>query len=223
MSEFNKVEGMLLYACIQNPVPCMEEKKGKEFKVSVVVSRDFAEEFEEAFTKVSLKKVRTAEFESTYKVAPPEEFADEKFQYVLTLRKNSTLGNGNPVPAMYCPKVLVKKGGKLVDVTADTLVGNGSYGVVSLEIFTVEKGEFPGTWPRLKNLLVTELVEYVRPEGSGGGANVDPVFGTFESAAVPTEGEFEEKKEEPKAPAKPASRKPTAKPKLADEDEDSPF
>lgn len=227
MAEFNKVEGMLLYTCVQNPVPCKEEKKGKEFKVSVVVSRDFAEEFEEAFTKISLRKVRTAEFEEMYRVAPPEEFADEKFQYILTLRKNSSLANGKPVPPIYCPKVLMKKNGTLKDVTADILVGNGSYGVVSLEIFTVEKGEFPGTWPRLKNVLVKELVEYVRPEGSGNNPNVDPVFGEFESDASPTEGEFEEK-EEPKAKAKPAApakpaAKAKAKPAPADDEDESPF
>lgn len=222
MSEFNKISGYLYYTCIQNPVPCMEESKGKEFKVSIVTSRDFADDYADFYTKTSVKKVRTADFEAQYKTAPPEEFADEKFQYVITVRKNTNLGNGNPVPAMYCPKVLIRKKGKLVDVTEDTLVGNGSKGIASLEVYETDTGKYPGKYPRLKNILVEELVEYVKPE-SNNRANFDDVFGEYESNAVPTEGEFEEKKEEPKPTAKPASRKPTAKPKLADEDEESPF
>lgn len=226
MSDINKVEGYLYYICLQKPVPCVDEEKGKEYKVSVVVARDFAEEYEEAFTKVSLKKVRTADFEGQYKTEPPEEFAGEKFQYIITLRKNTLLGNGEPVPTVYLPKVLIKKGSKLVDVTQETLVGNGSKGVVSLDIYSTDKGKYPGTYPRLKNVLVTELVEYERPEGNYD-PNVDPVFGEFESDAVPTDKEFSSKKEEPKETQKPAPKasagKAKAKPSKTDDDTDSPF
>lgn len=224
MSEIKSISGYLYYTCVQKPVPCVDEEKGKEYKVAIVVSQEFADEYEDAFTKVSIKKVRTTEFESQYKTEPPEEFADNKFQYVITVRKNTLLANGEPVPSIYLPKVLIKKKGKLVDVTHETLVGNGSKGAVSLDIYSTDKGKYPGTYPRLKNVLVEELVEYVAAERSD--PNVDPVFGEFESDAVPTDKEFEtskpaSKKQEDKPKA---SSKPKAKPaEDSGDDDDAPF
>jgi len=195
-----KLEGTLLFVQVQNPVDCYEKSKGKEWKASIAVDEDTADAWNEDYPKQPALAVKTSEFEAKYKTTPPNPSA--KKQYVITLRKNTKLGNGDEVPDIYKPKILVpQKNGENKDVTADVLVGNGSKGAISVDVWEMSKGSVA----RLKNILVTDLVEYVKPEGSGG---------TY------TPGdEFAESKKEAKS-----SSKPKAKAKAEEEEEeDAPF
>lgn len=167
MSEFNfsKVFGTLVFVQVQEAVPAYVKPgapaKPKEFKAGVVLtSEDYVDALEdyarELDTQISLKKVKAVEFKEKYKCEVPE--GAGKNVWVLTLRKSTELGKtGRPVPPQFQPKVYLREGSVLKDVTATTLVGNGSKGAISVDRFDRSAG---GSSLYLKNVLVTDLVEY---------------------------------------------------------------
>ncbi len=93
----NKLQGTIVYCQIQKPVACYDEDKGTEVKVSIVVDEDQADEFNELFAKQPAKVVKTSDFEKFYKIPAPN--PDAKKQFIVTLRKNTKLGNGDAVPS----------------------------------------------------------------------------------------------------------------------------
>lgn len=211
-----KLTGMLLYVSLNKPqkayVKAGEPAKPDEWKASVAITdEDILDQYEEFAknidAKTSIKKVKTAEFEATYKVAPPEDAG--KNIWVVTLRKSTELGKtGKPVPDLYKPKVFEKVGKALVDVTNSKLPANGSYGSISIDKFERTNGT---TSLYLKNVLVTDMIEYVPDETAAYEAGSE--FDDEPKAAAP--------KAAPKAEAKPKAR---AKVEVAAEDEeDIPF
>lgn len=167
MQEYNfeKIYGTLVYVQLQEPVKAYVKPgapaKADEWKAGVVLTdEDYVDALEdyarELDTQISLKKVKVAEFEDKYKTAVPE--GAHKNVWVLTLRKSTELGKtGKPVPDQFKPKIYLKEGKVLKDVTATTLVGNGSKGAISVDRFDRTAG---GSSLYLKNVLVTDLVEY---------------------------------------------------------------
>lgn len=212
----NKLTGTLLYVQLNKPVKAYvkagEAAKAPEWKASVaIVDEDVVDQFEDyaksVDAKVSIKKVKSTEFEGIYKVAPPE--GAGKNVWVITFRKSTELGKtGKPVPDLYKPKVFEKVKNTLVDVTNTKVPANGSLGSISIDPFTRNNGS---TSLYLKNVLVTEMIEYVPEEGSSADYNPGDEF----SDEVPIEKEV----------AKPAAKsvaKAKAKPAVEDE-EDIPF
>lgn len=213
-----KLTGMLLYVQLHKPVKgyvkAGDAPKPDEWKASVAITdEDVLDEYEEFAKKVdaktSIKKVKTADFEAAYKVAPPENAG--KNIWVVTLRKSTELGKtGKPVPDLYKPKVFEKVGKALVDVTNSKLPANGSYGSISIDKFERTNGT---TSFYLKNVLVTDMIEYTPDETSAYEAG--------------SEFDDEPAEEAPKAkPAAKAEAKPKARAKVetpADEDDDIPF
>jgi hypothetical protein len=213
----NKLTGTLLYVQLNKPVKAYvkagEPAKPDEWKASVaIVDEDTIDAFEDyaksVDAKVSVKKVKATEFEGIYKVAPPE--GAGKNIWVVTLRKSTELGKtGKPVPDLYRPKVFEKVKNTLVDVTNTKLPANGSIGSISIDAFTRNNGS---TSLYLKNILVTEMIEYVPEEGSGSDYNPGD---EFDDAPVEKAAE--------KPAAKPAA-KAKAKPAVDDDmDDDIPF
>lgn len=214
----NKLTGTLLYVQLNKPVKAYvkagEDPKPSEWKASVaLVDEDTVDAFEEYATgidaKVSVKKVKTVDFEEKYKVAPPE--GAGKNIWVVTFRKSTELGKtGKPVPDLYKPKVFEKVGKTLVDVTNSKLPANGSLGSISIDVFTRDNGT---SSLYLKNVLVTSMIEYVPDETAQyeAGSEFD------DEADAPAE------KPVAKAEAK-VSKAKAVKPKAEDvEDDDAPF
>ncbi len=199
----SKLNGTLVYVQVDRPTKCFEKDKGEEWKASIVVDEDTADEFNELYPKQTAAVVKTSEFEEKYKIEPP--FPDAKKQYVITLRKNTLLSNGEPVPEQYQPKVFIVEDGEKVEITQDRLVANGSTGAISIDHFETKSY---GNVARLKNIMVKELVEYVRTARASNGSEFDDELpAETKKAGV--------KKEEPKAeapkPAKaPVKEKPAA-------------
>jgi len=210
----DKLTGTLVYVQVDTPKPCYVESKGKEWKCSIVVDEDTADAWDEMFPKQTAKQVKTADFTKIYKIDPP--YPDQRKQYIITLRKNTKLANGNDVPEKYQPKVFKKEGGSIVNITKDILVANGSEGVVSVEVY---EGKM-GTFARLKNVLVTNLIEYVK-ENKGGGEAGDE----FGLPVKQETNEFsEESKQEPKKSSTKNAPKVEPEPEPEDEDDsDDPF
>lgn len=186
-----KIEGTLVYVQLDTPKPCYVTEKGTEWKASIVVNEDDADAWDEAYPKQSAKQVKTAEFEAMYKTAVP--FPNQRKQFIITLRKNTKLGNGNDVPEQYHPQVFEKQGNDLNTITKTKLVSNGSKGAISVEHYDGKMGPIA----RLKNVLVTDLIEYIREESSGASAGSE-----FGAVSAP----------KPAQVSKPAA-KPAAKPK----------
>lgn len=209
-----KLTGMLLYVQLDQAVPCFDKDKGKEWKASIAVDEDTADAFAEIFPKQAAKKVKRSEFEGIYNVAPPE--GSEKNLYVITLKRNEKLANGEPVPEKYRPRVFVDvqtdEGRIRKDITSTILVGNGSYGTISIDRWDNEYGSSA----RLQNILVKDLIEYERKSGGYEAGSEfdddDADDGEGNNVKVP-------------AKAKQAAAKPAAKKKEEPKDEfdDSPF
>lgn len=209
---YAKVTGMLLYVCIQEPTKAYQkpgtDPKPNEYKVSIALTdEDYVDELEDWAAKndikLSMKKVKTTAFEETYKIAPPE--GAGKNVWVWTLRKSTELGkSGKPVPPQFRPKVFQRKGKVLVDVTNEVLVGNGSVGTVSTDLFVRQNGSAS---IYLKNVLVTDLVEYVKSESSYTEGSEFADEDTEIQTAKPTE-------DKPKAGTK-------AKPKVEQPEDDT--
>lgn len=212
---FEKIFGTLVYVQLQEPVKAYVKPgapaKPDEWKAAVVLTdEDYADALEdyarELDTQISLKKVKAVEFEEKYKCEVPE--GAGKNVWVLTLRKSTELGKtGKPVPPQYQPKVYLKEGKVLKDVTATHLVGNGSKGAISVNRFDRSAG---GSSLYLQNVLVTDLVEYEAKVSSSGSE--------FEDSADDGDGGSV------KVPVK-AKTAPKAAKKVVDDDSDlnSPF
>ena len=213
--DFSKVSGMVVYCQMSEPVKSFVKpgapKKPDEYKCSLVLTDEDYVDSLEAYGKsldtlLSIKKVKTAEFENIYKTAAPEDAG--KNVWVFTLRKSTELGKtGKPVPMQYLPKVFEKVKNTMIDITHSKLVGNGSYGTLSIDKFDRSAG---GSSLFLKNLLVTDLIEYVKQESEyeAGSEFDDEVPQAKAKAATPA-----------KAPVK-----AKAKPQVEDDDsEELPF
>jgi hypothetical protein len=215
-----KLTGMLLYVQLNKPakgyVKPGSPPKADEWKASVAITdEDVLDEYE-AFTKqidaaTSIKKVKVADFEAIYKTAAPEDA--DKNVWIITLRKSTELGKtGKPVPDLYKPKVFEKVGTTLIDVTNSKLPANGSYGSISIDKFERTNGT---TSLYLKNVLVTEMIEYIAEEST---YNAGDEFGESTEKPV-TKQKVEEK---PKAEVKPKARAKVVT-GFDDMDDDIPF
>ena len=210
----NKLTGMLLYVQLNKPVKAYvkagEDPKPDEWKASIALTdEDTVDEFEayakKIDAKVSLKKVKKDDFEEVYKVAPPEDAG--KNIWVVTLRKSTQLGKtGKPVPELYQPKVFEKVKNTLVDVTRTKLPANGSMGSISIDVFTRTNGN---SSLYLKNVLVTDMIEYVADESAAYVPGDE--FG---------DGAEAQAEEAPKEKAKPKAK---AAPAKDEAEEDTPF
>ena len=169
--DFSKISGTLVYIQMNEPAKAFVKAgaptKPPEWKASVVlVNEDYVDSLEDYAksldTMLSLKKVKSAEFESIYKCKTPE--GAGKNVWVLTLRKSTELGRtGKPVPDIYKPKVFEKIKNTMVEITTTKEIANGSFGTISVDRFDRNNG---GSSLYLKNLLVTDLIEYIRTESS---------------------------------------------------------
>lgn len=156
----NTIEGTLVFVNIQTPTT-KYQSTDKEYKAGVVVDEDTADAWNEMFPKQSAKVVKTSDFKDTYKIDPP--FASEKKQYVITLKKPAQYADSTPLPKQYQPKVFLQEGSDAFDVTETKLPANGSKGKISFE---VRDNSF-GTFAKLRNVLVTELIEYKKVSSDG--------------------------------------------------------
>lgn len=227
-NKFEKIQGMLVYVQVNEPVKGYSKPpappKPDEYKASVVLTdEDYVDELEaygkELDTLLSIKKVKTAEFKDKYKVEPPEDAG--KNVWVLTLRKSTMLGKTDkPLPDLYKPKVFekvkTKSGATLVDITHSKLVANGSIGAISVDKFDRTSG---GSSLYLKNVLVTNLIEYVKQESDyESGSEFDDEADDDDGGTVKVPA----KAKVPEAKAKAVKSKPKQEDTPQDDD-DSPF
>lgn len=153
---------VLCYTKIQQADFKYNNKVEKEWSVDCIVDKATAKRWNKEFPKQKAKEVDSEEFEKIFKIAPPYE-GDE--QYVIKLKKNAQYFKGEemfPTPDAYRPRVFIPgSDGKLVDVTKEVLVANGSRGDVSFETIDNSFGHFA----QLKAIRVDHLIEYKQSGG----------------------------------------------------------
>jgi hypothetical protein len=120
---------------------------------------------------------------------------------------------GKKVEDKWRPRAFEQQGSNRVDITMTKLVGNGSKGFISIERFDRNNGT---SSLYLKNVLVTDLVEYIKPESSGeAGDEFNDV--DLPTSSSNTKDEFGDTTE---------TKKPTRTAKKVEknaDDEDAPF
>ena len=196
MANLEKLTGTLVYIQVNKPVECFVKEKGQEWKASVVVDEDTADAWNEVYPKQAAKAVKTSEFQGIFKVPAP--FPGEKKQYVITLRKNTQLSKTfdvldpetgepvldkegkpekrkefSPLPEQYHPKAYLQGEEGREEITKTRLIANGSLGTISV----TSRATVNGLVAQLRNILVTDLVEY---KGSEAGSE-------FDAPATPTQ------------------------------------
>jgi hypothetical protein len=201
------LEGIACYAKVQIPGNKYQSDE-KEFSIDVVVDKATYKAWGKKFPKQKGKTVDNEDFKEIFKIDPP--FEDQDEQCVLKLKKAASYKDGTELDKKYWPKVLIQKNNKAVAIEEGVLVANGSKVKVSFEI----RENSYGTFARLKNVLVTNLIEY-RVDGDNGSE-----FGLeVEDSEKEIADEFSE--ETKQAPAK---KQPKVEPEdSTDEDEYSPF
>lgn len=127
----------------------------KQFSATIILNKEQRKQFISRKLNKSIKEVDTKLFEATHKFAPPYPEQDE--QYVLQVTKKATYKDGNLKQEWTFPKVYFQKEGSIIEST-QTLVGNGSFGDVRLELIDNEK--LNQTNVVLDSILVKEHVPF---------------------------------------------------------------
>jgi len=199
----NTIEGTLVFVSIQTPQTKYQSTE-KEYKAGVVVDEDIADAWNERFPKQTAKVVKTSDFKETYKIDAP--FPDAKKQYVITLKKPAQYADSTPLPKQYQPRVFLQEGSEAVDITETKLPANGSKGKISFEV----RENSYGTFAKLRNVLVTDLIEYKKSSADGASD-----FGLEVQGA----SDFADKPEQPVI----RQPKPVTVPDNTDDSESLPF
>lgn len=199
------VSGVGYYASIQQP-KLKYQSEDKEYSIQVLLEDEAAAKaWNKQFKKQKAKSIDAEEFEQQFKVKPPFE-ADEYF--TITLKREATYQDGNPLKEDDKPKVyILGDNGKLKDITATKLIGNGSIVTVS---YTERTNDY-GTFAKLRNVRVDTLIEYVSKGTDSELGEIDDGSDEFEDAPKP-KPKVVEAKPVVKAEAKPEVLKPTPKP-----------
>lgn len=144
-------------------------KDGKEYTIDAIVSKASAKAFKAEFKKASVTNVedmledKGKTFEEYFNVPDPQ---FEGGNYLIKLKKPAAK-NGVTFNLKFRPKVYEQTGkGKAVDITTAKLVANGSRGRVSVRAVV---NDF-GTFAHLNEILVTDLIEFVRADSGGGNS-----------------------------------------------------
>lgn len=157
MATMNCVFG---YVKLQQPDFKFGSTTEKEFTVDCIVEKATAKAWNKQYPKQKAKEMDREDFEKAFKIDAPYD-GDEI--YVIKLKKPAQYKSGDPIPDAMRPRVFAKGDtDKLVDITKDKLVANGSKGVVSYDEVT---NDF-GTFAKLKAIRVDQLIEYKQKGGN---------------------------------------------------------
>lgn len=162
MKNLMKLEDVYFaFTCIAEPTFKYNSKIEKEFKTTIILSKEQAKEFKKNKLNKTVKEIDTSEFEAKMKFPPP--YPDQDEQYSIAVAKPQNYKDGNLRPAFTFPKSYFLQDGDVVEDNT-ILIGNGSFGNVSLDLnYNETLGQ---TNVALFSVLIKDLVPYVK-RGSG--------------------------------------------------------
>ena len=128
--ELLKLEDVYLaYTVLDKPVKNNFDTSGlvREFKTTVILSKEKAKEFKKLKLNKSVKEVDTSEFKDKYKFDPP--YPEQEEQYLISATTKATYRDGNLKPDWTFPRVFFETNGTRIE-DPKVLIGNGSFGDV---------------------------------------------------------------------------------------------
>ena len=165
------------YTCVKRPVPIYDDRKlpyekaRKEYKTTIAVDEDTADQWDEIFGKQPSQKHNNAKFMEHYKLESEEELpvADAKKQFTIKVTQKAQNKDGNPINPKAVPKVLKVEGKKGIEIGRSTNVGNGSKGTLIVRVMSNDYG----TFSYLDTVAITSLVEYDDDSGAVSKGTLD--------------------------------------------------
>lgn len=143
----------------------------KQFSAVIVLNKEQRKQFMSQKLNKTIKEIDTKIFEEKQKFPPPYPEQDE--QYILQVTKKATYKDGNLKQEWTFPKTYFAKEGSIIESTS-TLVGNGSFGDVRLELNYNDK--LGQTNVVLDSILVKEHVPYESKGDEWASAAGVPTF-----------------------------------------------
>lgn len=152
------------YTCIRKPVAIYDDRKvpyaqaRKEYKTTVAVDEETADQWDEIFGKQPSQKHSNAKFVENYKLEDESElpYPDSKKQYTIKVTQKAQKKDGTNIDPRAIPKVLKREGKKGIEIGKTTNVGNGSKGVLVVRVMSNDYGSFA----YLDTMVIDDLVEY---------------------------------------------------------------
>lgn len=184
------------YTCIRKPVAIYDDRKlpyaqaRKEYKTTVAVDEDTADQWDEIFGKQPSQKHSNQKFVENYKLDDVSEvpYPDEKKQFTIKVTQKAQKKDGSAIDPRAIPKVFKREGKKGVEIGKTTNVGNGSKGTLVVRVMTNDYGSFA----YLDTLAIDTLVEY---DDNSGAVNKDTLdalgFDDIETQEMPEESQEE--------------------------------
>ncbi len=170
--------GIGMYVTVKEPRPIFDQANWPnpdqfEYKASIIVDEETADEWDSIFPKQEAKKFQKAQFMKKFKLETDEDFPkgvnpkDKKFWVITVTQKAQYFDKKTKELKKFSkemlPKVVMIEEGKPVDRTT-TLVGNGS--AIDLMVRASHNAQY-GTFSHLAVVKVNELVPYAGGKGSG--------------------------------------------------------
>lgn len=135
-----------------------------EYSLQVLVTKAIAKQIKKFHKKLSLKECTAEEFEAQFKVAPPFVSEDDEY-YTISLSNNA--GYKDKKTGEIKPLSAFTVVNSFRESLADTLVGNGSKGMMGINITEYDHPKYgKGTSINIGMVKITELVEYIAPDSS---------------------------------------------------------
>lgn len=181
----------LYYCMVRKPSAIYDDRKlsydkaRKEYKVTIGINEEMADQWDEIFTKQPSKKWTNKNFMENFKLEEGETdklpCPGEKKQFTIRVTQKELKKDGTPSKQ---PNVFVKEDGKAVEITNDRNVGNNSVGIVKVRVIHNDYGAFA----YLDKIMVTDLIEYADSDGSGLSEDELEMMGLDDSADVVKSG-----------------------------------
>ena len=210
------IEGVACYVKVHKPYT-KYQSEDKEFTLDLVISKDQAKQWKKDFKKQPPKEFDNDDFKNTFKIDPP--FEDQDEQFVIKLKAEAQYKDGAIKEKKFWPRVLVMEDGAAVDIAEGILVGNGSKVKVSYNVRSNDYGSFA----KLKNILVLDLVEFEDGGGAAGSEFGVKVKGNSEFESTTDTNDEEDTPKSSKNPPAKSSKKQKEEEQEDDLDSNCPF
>lgn len=165
------------YTCIRKPMPIFDDRKlpfdkaRKEYKTTIAVDEETADQWDEIFSKQPSQKHSNAKFVENFKLDDESQLPNpgEKKQFTIKVTQKAQTKDGDPINPKSVPKVLKIEGKKGVEIGRSHNVGNGSKGTLIVRVLSNDWG----TFSYLDTVAITSLVEYEDDNGTVSKGTLD--------------------------------------------------
>ena len=153
------VNGYVHYVKVQNPGSTFNDPNDKQYECTIEMDKKTMKEFKKVFpaNAKGVKEHTKEEFIEKFKVEPQYDGGEDDEHFTVTV-KQAVKVNGKPLKRPVRVLMKSEETGKLIDITQEKEVGNGSKAAVQLFIY--ENTKWNTVSAKLQAIRVDDLVEY---------------------------------------------------------------